>query len=100
LAGTFDQIAELVERDFVELLSDSIRQNTETKFLIACLEALDAILTEYKRQEELLEISSETILKRLASCGGYDVVKDLQNHQDNEVYSIVSKLIQAHFDFA
>jgi len=100
LAGTFDQIAELVERDFVELLSDSIRQNTETKFLIACLEALDAILTEYKRQEELLEISSETILKRLASCGGYDVVEDLQNHQDNEVYSIVSKLIQAHFDFA
>lgn len=99
-AGNFDQIAQLVERDFVENLADSIRQNTETKFLVTCLEALDAILTEYKRQEELLEISSETILKRLASCGGYDVVEDLQNHKDNEVYSIVSKLIQSHFDFA
>ena len=101
LVGNIDQIAELVERDFVELLVETIKENTETKLLKNCLDALEAVLQEYKSQEELLEeVSCEMILKRLAACGGYVIIEDLQKHQDDGIYNTVSNIIENYFDFA
>ena len=63
--------------------------------LAACLEALGAVLKEYKAREGF---SARTILEQLASCGGYDVIEALQNHTDNQIYSLISDLIDKYFE--
>ena len=64
---------------------------------MACLEALGAILKEYKTQEGF---STQTILEQIAACDGYDVLENLQKHADDKIYTLVSDLIDKYFDYA
>jgi len=101
LAGNVDQITELVDREFVELLVDTIRENTETRLLQNCLDALDAVLQACKTQDEMIEEHScEKTLQRLAACGGYVLLEDLQNHKDDGIYKIVAQIIENFLEFS
>jgi len=66
-----------------------------------CLDALEAVLKEYKNREEALEdVSCEMILRRLANCGGYSVLEDLQKHKDDGIYATVADIIKNYIDFS
>jgi len=95
--GTVEQIMNLVDsKNIIEVLVDSLKENSDEDLIGGCLDALETILWSYKDHFE----DVRGILQKLSSCGGYPVLEDLQGHQSQSVYLKVSEIIEKYLDFA
>ena len=88
----------LVENNLLEILVKII-QNEDTKLIKVSLEALECLLSEAKKNSCLNGFDYNPFLIRLAECGGYNTIENLQNHRDDHVYKAVSRLIDNYFTY-
>jgi len=94
------QIRVLINKGIVELLIETIdnnNNNRELKLIKACLEGLENLLNTYA-SDHRVPMAENEIIMRIYQMGGFPIIEGLQNHQDNTIYQITSRIIDNHFE--
>jgi len=94
--GSVAQIQILVEQNLIEILVETLKTNNESTILKVSLEAIENILYV---GENTYNQDNNPFLIRLAECGGYSVIENLQGHPSNDVYNIVERIITNHMQY-
>jgi len=67
--------------------------------LLFCLQTIENILDESRSVFEFNEPEQNPFLMRFAHANGVVLLEKLQQHSDNEIYKIVFRIIDNHFDY-
>jgi len=97
--ATLQQIQVLVEFEIIQLIVETLQNNNDTIVTKGCLEALEIILNFGKDMAHASQLGKNPFVIKLAQAQGLQVVESLQSHPENEIYEIVSRIIDDHLDF-
>jgi len=97
--GTLQQIQVLVEFEIIQLIVETLQNNNDPVVTKGGLEALETILNYGKDIAHASQLGKNPFVIKLAQAQGLQVVESLQSHPENEIYEIVSRIIDEHLDF-
>lgn len=89
--GTVEQIIFLVQKDAIPAICNLLNVH-EPKIVLVLLDAINNILTAASRIGE-----EEKVCLFIEECGGLDIIENLQEHENNDVYKVASDIIEQFF---
>jgi importin subunit alpha-6/7 len=94
--GSDEQIAFLVENDCLPRLSKMFLVK-DLKTVLVSLEGLDKLLNAGKRRMENEGLMRNPYAVLVEECGGIEVIDKLQKHKNENVFNLVSDIIDKYF---
>jgi len=98
LDGSSQQIQILIELGLIETLIDILTKHNDPKLMSVCLGTLEEILRDGKKIFSQSHGTNDYFVK-IVQAGGVEVIKNLQNHPNNDICLIVERLISEGFDW-
>eukprot|EP01126_Amoeba_proteus_P038502 TRINITY_DN4016_c0_g1_i15.p1 TRINITY_DN4016_c0_g1~~TRINITY_DN4016_c0_g1_i15.p1 ORF type:complete len:155 (+),score=38.30 TRINITY_DN4016_c0_g1_i15:157-621(+) len=92
--GTAEQIRYLVNLQVIEPMC-SLLTCSDTRIVLVALEGLENILKVGEKDARQTGINTYSLM--LVECGGLDLIEELQNHQNIEIYEKAINILEMYF---